>query len=127
LDDSKADAVDIDNFKEFKQFVANVIANSAKKVTVFVDMAVLQNSWKAVSYDTISPNLRTNPSSSAVQEVLMMKMALRTRMPRQATTPMASVTSSMESHVLVGSWRRNTRMSMTAGTPTLAVMVRCCR
>ena len=72
--------MDIDDFKDFKQFVANLIAHSAKKVLVFVDMADLHNSWKAVSRNTIFSMLHTDRNFSVVREVVMMKTALRTRM-----------------------------------------------
>ena len=45
----KGDAVDVDDFSDFKQLVLKIVANTPQKITIYVDMADVQRSWKNVS------------------------------------------------------------------------------
>ena len=45
----KGDAIDVENFQEFEELAQNIIKRKPQKITIYVDMADIQTSWRNVS------------------------------------------------------------------------------
>jgi hypothetical protein len=49
----KGDAVDVDNFNEFKELALNLMERKPQKITIYLDMADIQRSWQNVSHNPV--------------------------------------------------------------------------
>jgi hypothetical protein len=45
----KGDAIDIDNFNDYKELIERILERKPSKITIFIDMADIQKSWRSVS------------------------------------------------------------------------------